>query len=209
MHSSRYLSLLCSFLALSCASQVPDPLFALTDDFAKDIFSLDGSFDEILPWEESFDDTSDPPFLFASDCSDFAPFIGRKRARRGASPGFCNAVESPTGSTAEDAQKGGNGLSGENHNSGIDPDVRLEDQLTIPKMEIYSNERHDDCFRLTNGKLPLAVCYIGPSGISPDVFIDGRPYWDLLYSYPSKEMPESPPLFSSPLPSLFSGSNSG
>lgn len=208
MHSIRHLSLLCSFLALSCASQVLDLPFSLTDNYAEDIFSLDGSSDEILPWEESFDDTSDPPLLFASGCSDFVSLIGRKRARRGDSPGFCNAPHSSTDSTAEDGQIGGNGLSGESQDSGIDPSVHSEDQLSIPSLATYDHQKHDDCVRLSNGKLPLAVCDVGPSGASPDYFIDGRPYWDLIYSYPSKEMlryPSPPPFLSLPAPFLVLG----
>lgn len=186
------LSLLCSLLGLPCALEVPGFQPSLTDDPTEDIFPFEERFDDTFALQGTSDDISDSSFLLASDCSAFSPLNGRKRARRGDSPDLCSAEKPLTGSTDEDGQKIKNGILGVGGGDDtIDPNIQLDDQLQIPSLATYSNERNDDCFRLTNGELPLAVCDLG-GGADPEYMLNGRVYRDLEFSYPSKEMPYFP-----------------
>ena len=182
MYSLLFLHLLCFFLALSRALGISDFSLFLGDDPVEDIFANDQSFGDLSSWDGPFDnDVLNPSPLLVSDCSSFSP-LGRKRARRGNSPDICNTVTPLTGSAAGGEKKSGN----ENENM-IGSEIHVEEELKLPSLAPYFNQKHDDCFRLSDGRLPIAVCDLNNSGASPSYMIDGIPYWDLQFSYPSKE----------------------
>lgn len=173
--------LLCSslFLVSSALEMWDFPIYP-ADDAAEDMFSLEEPVDNTLLWDDTLNENSDSSFLLASDCSVSFP---RKRVRRGDPADFCSA---PTRSTADEGQKGGNEHSGPGSSDDtVDSSTPLDEIFSIPRLSPYPHERHDDCFRLTNGQLPLAVCDLGGGS---DYFINGQVYRDLLYSYPGKEM---------------------
>lgn len=176
MRSLLYISLLGSFIALVHAFEASDFSIFLDDEATLDI----------LPWEDISEENPDLSFLLANECSDFSPPFSRKRARRQNPPNFCRAR---TGSTAEGGQTGENDHTDDSNK----PETRLDDTLTLPFLAPYFDENNNDCLRLSDGELPLAVCDVNNQGSSPDYFINGRPYWDLLYSYPSKKDGLFPP----------------
>ena len=178
-----YLPLLCSFLALlPYAFEVSDFQFPPPTDLFEDFFPPEESFDDTLARDGTFDDISDSSFLLASDCSAFAPSINRKRLRREDSSGFCSV---PPGLTNHESQKNENGhFSTISDDDTIDPNIPIGDLFAIPALATYPNERNNDCFRLTQGQQPLAVCDLGGG---KEYFLDGKAYRDLDYSYPSKE----------------------
>jgi hypothetical protein len=181
MRSLLHLFLLSSFLALLRAFELPGFLYFFSHE----------NFLDIPFWEEFSDPVDDYRFLLTHDCSDYPYAFGRKRARRSYSPDFCNAVESPTGSAADEGQMNDGGVFGNTDDRTVDPveqEPRLDEELRLPALSTYSHEKNDECFRLSEGKLPLAVCDLGNSGGSPDYLIGVTPYWNLLYSYPSKKM---------------------
>ena len=181
--------LLYSFLALlPYALGWSDFQFFSNDDPTEDIFPFEETFDDAFTWEGNSDDIFDSSFFLDSDCSAYFPSIDGKRIRRGdSSSGFC-----PAGSTADEGQKSGNGDLGTGSSDEISvPNFSLEDFFSIPALATYHNPRNDDCFRLTNGQLPLAVCHLQGS---TDYYLDGQLYRDLDYSYPTN----APILFSSP-----------
>lgn len=182
MRFSFCLPLLCSFLALCpYAFELSDFQLSPHDPF-EDFFPLEEPFDDTLAWDGTFNDISDSLFLLASDCSAFVPSINRKRLRRGDSSGFCSTT---TGSTNHQGQKNGDGqFSGISNEDTIDPNVPLGDVFAIPAFATYPHERNDDCVRLTNGQLPLAVCDLGGGQV---YYINGLDYRDLDFSYPSEE----------------------
>lgn len=183
-----YFALLCSFLALvPYALEVSDFQFPPMDDSLEETSSLqEPLFDDTLPWDGNFGDISDSSNFFASGCSAFPPSINRKRLRRRDSPSFCNADSPPTGSTNRGIQDNGNGhFSSGSIDDTIDPNIPLGDLFSIPALATYPNEKNDDCFRLSRGKLPLAVCDLGGGN---EYIFEGLGYRDLDFSYPSKEM---------------------
>jgi hypothetical protein len=202
MRSLLHLFLLSSFLALLRAFELPGFFYFFSHE----------SFLDIPFWEEFSDPVDDYRFLLTHDCSDYHYAFGRKRARRNDSPDFCNAVESPTGSAADEGRMNDGGVSGNTDDRTADPveqEPRLDEELRLPALSTYSHEKNDECFRLSEGKLPLAVCDLGNSGGSPDYLIGVTPYWNLLYSYPSKKMTYLSLRFPhflppTPLPSSFS-----
>lgn len=194
MHSFLFLFSLFSLLALPRALDSLNFPFPSTDDSINDIFSSEPALGGSLPWDGSVDRVSDPSFLLVSDCSAFASAPRRRRARRrrrGSSDVCTPPGNDLTGSAGESGQPGENVPSGNSQENGLDANSQPEDVLEIPALAPYSNPRHDDCFRLSQGQLPLAVCDLNNSGASPDYFIDGLPYWDLMFSYPSKELPST------------------
>ena len=206
-----YFPLCCSFLALlPYALEVSDLQFFPIDDSTEDLFSSVESLDDTLAWGGTFDELSDSSILLASDCSGFSQPIYRKRLRRGDSPSFCNANSPPTGSTDNGDQDHGNEHSSSGSNDdAIGANTPLGDVFSIPALAPYDHERHYDCFRFTQGRLPLAVCDLS-SGIGSGIgyIIDGVGYRDLEYSYPGKESHHFP-IYPSLLPSISSQKNFG
>lgn len=178
------------FTFLSYALEVSNFQFFPTDDPTGDIFPLEEYFDDTFAWDGTFDEISDSPFLLASDCSIFSPSIDRKRIRRGDSSGVCSSSDAPGGSTDHEGQQGENGHSSTGSSDGsIEPNIPLGNLLSIPALATYHNDRNIDCFRLTQGQLPLAVC--GLDG-GREYTLDGQRYRDLDISYPSKAMHHFP-----------------
>lgn len=171
--------LLCSFFVLRCSAfeDISDFSFSLAEDPSADLFSLQDSFDDnALDWDLAFDDGSDSPFLLASDCSAFSSSIfGAKRVRRGDSADFCRGENAPSRSTAGE---------GGHSDDTVDLNGPLDNILSIPSLADYDNEKNDDCFRMSNGQLPLAICEL--AGASSYILPDGQLYYDLLIAYPSK-----------------------